>query len=242
MSPIELFRTALALVFAAVAVYSVMRLVSSFTTAGSRHPDVAASGIRASDAMHALSGVALAVLVLPLPDVGSPLLGMAGVVVFGAVATRFATAVRHHGVTSCVAAERRGGHGGYHLHHLAGCAAMMYLWAGVHLVSGTGAGTTSFAADSGLGASGTASLTSLNWLFGLYFLVAATSLGFRVAEPAVRITHHVALPAGDATQLPGARVAPVRTTRAGLLTSPAGRCASEVITSGGMALVFFSAL
>ncbi len=71
-------------------------------------------------------------------------------------------------------------------------------------------------------------LAALCWVLGLYFLVATTSLGFRVGESTVQLAHHAA--------------ATPNASAARLLTSPAGACATEVALSAGMAVLFFSAL
>ncbi|PSL06869.1 uncharacterized protein DUF5134 [Haloactinopolyspora alba] len=242
MSPIELFRTALAVMFSTAAVYSLARLASTAVSRRLREQAGTAPGALTSDTMHALTGVSLAALVSPHVPVDGPVYAALGIVAFALVAARFTGAIRQHGATSCAADDGRGRHGGYHLHHLVACAAMIYLWTGTQLATGDVVGSTPFAAGAGgLGAPRDASLAGLNLLFGLYFLVAATSLGFRVAEPMIRITHRVAVPAGSLTDT-AARATPTRTTRAERLTSPAGRCASEVTMSAGAAFVFLSAL
>ena len=161
--------------------------------------------------------------------------------------------------------DDRAGHSGYHLHHLVGCAAMVLMYATGHGVTPAGERTASaaaggpapsgleapsgFEAPAALDATHAAAgvhaavppLVAVCWVFGLYFLVAATSLGFRVGEPAVRVTHHGAAqltPSPSPAVLPSPAPRPV----ARLLTSPAGTCASEVALSAGMAVLFFSAL
>lgn len=133
-----------------------------------------------------------------------------------------------------------GGHSGYHLHHLVGCAAMvvMYLTGhgalAAHAVAaaatteaGTGAAPAAVALDVHGAHAGLPALAALCWVLGLYFLVAATSLGFRVGER-------------TPPEPPPAR--PPRPTTARVLTSQAGACATEVALSAGMAVLFFSAL
>jgi hypothetical protein len=221
------------------------------------------------DLSHALMGVAMALMVSPAgPAVPEPL----GIAAFTVLAAWFATRLRHDGMLSraalpAVAAARHRltdlgdrdsracGHGGYHLHHLAGCAAMvvMYLTGHGALAAGTRAtGATATAAgvdaastgtEAGLDAHGALGahaalppLAALCWVLGLYFLVAATSLGFRVGESTVQLAHHTAHHAADnAAATPNA-------SAARLLTSPAGACATEVALSAGMAVLFFSAL
>ncbi|WP_198664266.1 DUF5134 domain-containing protein [Jiangella endophytica] len=135
------------------------------------------------------------------------------------------------------------GHGGYHLHHLVGCAAMVVMYLTGHGALAADAIAATAAAGAETAATGAAqdavaldvhgahatmpALAALCWAFGLYFLVAATSLGFRVGESSVRRTPAAPTPAGPAS--------------ARLLTSPAGACATEVALSAGMAVLFFSA-
>src|SRR5690606_7690305 len=118
----------------------------------------------------------------PRPHQRSLILCTAGAVAFGILAARFIVTLRHEGVTSRAGTDRHGGHHGYTLHHLIACAAMIYLFLTAPITGGPGA----FSADTPAVQPGATSLTGVNWLFGMYFLVAATSLGFRVAEPAVR--------------------------------------------------------
>ncbi|WP_169792174.1 DUF5134 domain-containing protein [Jiangella muralis] len=136
------------------------------------------------------------------------------------------------------------GHSGYHLHHLVGCVAMvvMYLTGhgtlAAHAIAAaattaeagaaaTGAAPEAVALDLHGAHAGLPALVALCWVFGLYFLVAATSLGFRVGER-------------TSPEPPPAR--PPRPTTARVLTSQAGACATEVALSAGMAVLFFSAL
>ncbi|WP_158602756.1 DUF5134 domain-containing protein, partial [Jiangella rhizosphaerae] len=158
------------------------------------------------DLSHALMGLAMALMVSPAgPSVPEPL----GIATFAVLAAWFAARLRHDGVLSRAAlpglpgpAERasgavrlgdlgrrdRGtaGHGGYHLHHLAGCAAMVVMYL-------TGPGPAGAGAPTALGTHGAVPpLAALCWVLGLYFLVAATSLGFRVGEPAVQLNQHAA--------------------------------------------------
>ncbi|TDE00767.1 DUF5134 domain-containing protein [Jiangella asiatica] len=206
---------------------------------------------------HTAMGLAMALMTAPFGDlVPAPL----GVLVFGVLAAWFATILWHDGLmsragvtyrgrggassslsaggvgvsTGVRVGQRRDDHAGYNLHHLIGCVAMIVMFATGH---GSGAVSTT-GAETALGHHQLAPLTSLSWLFGLYFLVAATSLGFRVGEPAVRTTYRMAVPAGPGLPpAPAPRPAPSR-----LLWSSAGRCASEVALSGGMALIFFASL
>jgi hypothetical protein len=174
------------------------------------------------------------------------------------------------------------GHGGYHLHHLAGCAAMVLMYATGHgalassatTASAAGAGVVPSGLEPDLGATALDApaaaaldahaagahaavppLAAICWLFALYFLVAATSLGFRVGESAIRVTHHATAPLPPSPPLrsplhtppraPFAPAVPAAVTpsaRVRLLASPAGTCASEVLLSAGMAVLFFSAL
>lgn len=133
-----------------------------------------------------------------------------------------------------------GGHSGYHLHHLVGCAAMVVMYltghgalaahavaAAASTEAGTGAAPAAVALDVHGAHAGLPALAALCWVLGLYFLVAATSLGFRVGER-------------TPPEPPPAR--PPRPTTARVLTSQAGACATEVALSAGMAVLFFSAL
>ncbi|SDU59889.1 DUF5134 domain-containing protein [Jiangella alkaliphila] len=268
MSPIEMARVVAVVVFLAVAGYSAARFVWSVTRRGSRTGILAAD---VPDLSHALMGVAMALMVSPAgPAVPEPL----GIAAFTLLAAWFATRLRHDGLLSRAAVPalatakhrladlgdrdgRARGHGGYHLHHLAGCAAMvvMYLTGHGALAAGalaTGATATAAGVDAASTGTGTRAgldahgalgahdalppLAALCWVLGLYFLVAATSLGFRVGESTVQLAHHTAHQAGDeAGATPNA-------SAARLLTSPAGACATEVALSAGMAVLFFSAL
>lgn len=135
------------------------------------------------------------------------------------------------------------GHSGYHLHHLVGCAAMVVMYLTGHGALAANAIAAAASTEAGTAATGAAqeavaldvhgthaglpALAALCWVFGLYFLVAATSLGFRVGE-------------GTPPEPQPAR--PPRPTTARVLTSQAGACATEVALSAGMAVLFFSAL
>lgn len=274
MSPIEMARTVGAAAFLAVAGYSALRFTWTVTQRGRRpfRPGLTAAGV--PDLSHALMGVAMALMVSPA---GPAVPELAGIVAFTSLGAWFAARLRHGGLLSratgpgALASHRLGvlgerdgrpGHGGYHLHHLVGCAAMVLMYATGHGALSAG-GTTASAAGAGpapepaapvaatleahaaAGAhAAVAPLAALCWLFGLYFLVAATSLGFRVGESAVRVTHHATapltpspLPALTSPALPARAPAATR-----LLASPAGTCTSEVLLSAGMAVIFFSAL
>ncbi|PZF80655.1 DUF5134 domain-containing protein [Jiangella anatolica] len=298
MSPIEMARAVAVVVFLAVAAYSAARFTWSVTRGRS-----VAAGV--PDLSHAVMGVAMALMVIPAGSVVPAPLGIVVFAVLAAwfaVQLRGGGVLSRAGLPAggCCAAgirplggpERLAGlgerdrptrapgpaaHGGYHLHHLVGCAAMivMYLTGHGAIAAGDGAATSGVAAaDLGGGVAASAAATAdaafagaahgglgghaagaplaaVSWLFGLYFLVAATSLGFRVAEstsrpgaaPAQRFAASafaVPAPAG----LPAARADAARTAPAvaRLLTSPAGACASEVALSAGMAVLFFSAL
>ena len=217
-----------------VAAYSAGRLLTNLaTTRGEPFPGRTRDR-HTSDVMHVSTGCALALLLLPHGHTSSLILGATGAVTFAALAVRFVVTLRHEGVTSRASADQHGGHSGYNLHHLIGCAAMTYLFATAPITGGPGmfsAGTAT------LGQSGATSLTGLNWLFGMYFLVAATSLGFRVTEPAVRVTQRMAVPVGAGG--PIARSSVARPTSE-LLTSRAGACVSEVALSVGMAFAFLT--
>lgn len=281
MSPIEIAHTFALAGFLVVAGYSAARFAWSVTRRGSRSGAFAAD---VPDLSHALMGAAMALMVSPAgPDVPAPL----GVAAFAVLAAWFAARLHHDGVLSRAALpasaaegpttqwrtearDRLGhltyrdprvpAHGGYHLHHLAGCAAMvaMYLTGhGALDTTGTAAAAAGVApaareapatldaaapldTHAALGGHGTVPLlAALCWAFGLYFLVAATSLGFRVGESTVRLPHHAAaVPRGALAAATPAAAAPA----ARLLTSPAGACATEVALSAGMAVLFFSAL
>lgn len=226
MPPAELFRIGLAVVFSLAAAYSVAR----FSMSAARKPrwhDVPMPGERASSATHALTGCCLAILVLPGGPPGVPAFWWLGAAAFLVVASRFATALRKHGVMSRAGAEGSA-HGGYNLHHLMGSVAMIYLCVTASLFT-----TTSSTPAAPLE---TMHLTSVNWLLGLYFLVAATSLGFRVTEPPVRVTYRVLAPAG-APGIATFRATAQRNAPAQVLTAPIGMCATEVILSAGLALL-----
>lgn len=264
MSPIEMARVVAVVVFLAVAGYSAARFAWSVTRRGSRIGILAAD---VPDLSHALMGVAMALMVSPAgPAVPEPL----GIAAFTVLAAWFATRLRHDGLLSRAAlpalatakhrladlGDRDGrarGHGGYHLHHLAGCAAMVVMYLTGHgavaagaLATGataTAAGVDAASTETGLDAHGALGahaalppLAALCWVLGLYFLVAATSLGFRVGESTVQLAHHAAHQTGDKA------VATPNASAARLLTSPAGACATEVALSAGMAVLFFSAL
>ncbi|TDD66911.1 DUF5134 domain-containing protein [Jiangella aurantiaca] len=274
MSPIEMTRTVAVVVFLAVALYSAARFTWSVTRRSTR-PRISAADV--PDLSHALMGAAMALMVSPAgPAVPEPL----GIAAFTALAAWFAARLRHDGVLSraalpaltdgrhaagCCTPSRLGGlghrdgetagHGGYHLHHFVGCAAMVVMYLTGHRALSTASATTAALAGSGPAPSDAAALdahgalgahaalpplAALCWLFGLYFLVAATSLGFRVGESAVQLTHHTASGFPPAAAAAASAAAPAPAAR--LLTSPAGACALEVALSAGMAVVFFSGL
>lgn len=255
-------RVVAVVVFLAVAGYSAARFARSVTRRGP-HTGVLAAGV--PDLSHALMGLAMALMVSPAgPAVPAPL----GIAAFTVLAAWFAVRLRHDGPLARAALPAQGaagrtgavqrrtdltqrdrrstGHGGYHLHQLVSCAAMvvMYLTGHGALAAEAAAATTAAGVDAAatvaprgaatldahgaFGAHATMpALASLSWVFGLYFLVAATSLGFRVGEPAARPA-----PAGPSPRPGAARV----------LTSATGACAAEVALSAGMAVLFFSAL
>lgn len=225
MSSIELVRTALAVPFLAVTLYSAARLARPVTANRIQPAGTTKPTERVSDITHALMGLALAALVSGLGDVTPAVFW---VLAFGALAIWFGTLLWWGGMMS-----RTSGDGGYNLHHLVGCIAMIYIFA-----------TRNVTVDvDGMGDHGLASLTSINWLFGLYFLVAATSLGFRVAEPVIRVTSRPAIPAGAGIGIPPPPPAQVpRVVRTRMLSSSSGLCTIEVISSAGMAFIFFSSL
>nr|WP_281387189.1 DUF5134 domain-containing protein [Jiangella mangrovi] len=269
-------RTAAAVAFLAVAGYSALRFTWTVTRPGRPHSRTGRTTAGVPDLSHALMGVAMALMVGPAGPEVPELLGIAVFVLLGAW---FAARLRRDGLLGRTAgpsrlgalAERDGGsgHGGYHLHHLVGCAAMVLMYVTGHGALAPGRPTASAAGSAGstdagapgleaaaptgldaghaaLGAhAAVPALAALCWLFGLYFLVAATSLGFRVGESAVRVTHHVTAPltpSAHPTAHPRARTSSRSAPVARLLASPAGTCASEVVLSAGMAVLFFSAL
>lgn len=241
----EYARTALAITFLAVALYSLARLTWFAAPRGTHSASRVLSDGRVSDITHALMGFAMAAMILS-PDAVPALPGL---LVFGALAVWLVAIMRHDGVMSRAGADAEGRHGGYHLHHLAGCVAMIYMFAAGHGGEPEAATSYSAATASTLTAHHElAPLTSISWLLGLYFLVAATSLGFRVAEPTgsvVRVRHHPLVPAATAPAGPGASYYPAPVPRPALtraLSSTAGLCAGEVVMSGGMAFMFFTTL
>jgi hypothetical protein len=266
-------RTAAAVAFLAVAGYSALRFTWSVRRPGLRRSYIGITAAGVPDLSHALMGVAMALMVAPAGPAVPGLLGIAVFAVVGAwFAAQLRhdgllgrTAQQAAGGRLGVLGKRdaRPGHSGYHLHHLVGCAAMVLMYATGHGALSSGEPTANAAADrpaptvleapAALDATHAAAgvhaavppLVAVCWLFGLYFLVAATSLGFRVGEPAVRVTHHAAAPLtpspdspADPSPVPPVAARPV----ARLLASPAGTCASEVVLSAGMAVLFFSAL
>lgn len=228
----DVLRAMVITILVAAAAYSAGRLLVNVAPHSRLAPERTRAG-RTSDLMHVVTGCALAALLLPHGHTRSLILCTAGAVAFGILAARFIVTLRHEGVTSRAGTDRHGGHHGYNLHHLIACAAMIYLFLTAPITGGPGA----FSADTPAVQPGTTSLTGVNWLFGMYFLVAATSLGFRVAEPAVRVTHRLAVPVGVGG--PIARPPAVRPAT-GLLTSRAGACVSEVAMSVGLAFAFLT--
>lgn len=233
MSAMELFRMSLAIAFTAVAVYSCVRLVWCAAPAGSRAARRVVPGEHMADVAHAVIGLAVVFLVSPF---ALKVPAAAGMLVFGALAAAFLAVIRGNGLASCSGTDRRGGRGGYNLHYVVACLAMVYLFAAGLL--GHAQAPADPAAGQALAAPyGPASLTGISWLFGLYFLVAAASLGFRVAEPVVRVTHRDAVPAGVGVY-PG-RAATARMPAVVRISSSARLCAVEVVVNGGIAVMFF---
>lgn len=267
MTSIDLARTALSVALAAVALYCAGRVAAWRLTHRGRS---GFAGEPVADISHALMGAAMALMVAPLDE--NPVPAPLGVLVFGVLAAWFATILWHDGLMSRAgdrasspdgwpgpdsAGRRRRAtpapgwsaagwpltsstdgvaareHGGYNLHHLAGCLAMIVMFATSHEVAADTAASTQHQVATAAG---------VHWLLGLYFLVAATSLGFRVGEPAVRLSYRMAMPAGPGMPpAPASRPEPAR-GGSRLMSSSAGRCASEVALSVGMALMFFASL
>ncbi len=233
MSSTELFRVGLTVVFSIAAAYSAVRVSLSAARKAPWHGTVMRDE-RASTVAHAFTGGCLAVIVFPADNPGVNALWILGAATFAVIATRFATALRRHGAMSR-AGIGGSAHGGYNLHHLAVAVAMTYLCVTTPVTT-----TNATGGQLALTSPEAAWLSSINWLLGLYFLVAATSLGFRITEPPVRITRRAMAPAGapdfGTLRAPAHRIAPAE-----VLTTPIGLCTTEVILSAGLALVLLGA-
>jgi hypothetical protein len=242
MSAIELLSTGLAVVFFAVALYSAARFAWSFSSKETQAARRVLPGEKLPDITHALMALAMGIMLFPQVNVIPPAFG---ILVFLFLAAGFVITLRRYGMTSYVGTDwdgHRSKHGGYNLHHLVACVAMAYMFAaGYSGMEGASTAADAFGppiTTSAAAHHSVASLTSVSWMFGLYFLVAATSLGFRVAEPTVKVTHYAAVPAGIGPwAAPAPKPVPVR-----FFWSPAGLCATEVMMSGGMAFMFFRML
>ena len=223
-------RWAVAVLFAGVALYFVVRLLVSRRDAsedgssGDGYSTDPSNNDPSADASHSVMSLGMAAMFWPWgnPVQGNPVPALYWQVLFGVAATWFAVRLLRRGARSDTILQSGSGRGA-DLHHVLGNLAMVYMLAAVP--AGHGAAHSTHVP--GISAPGIA-LPALAWAFVAYFLVLAVWLGARLVEPVSTVA---------ATSTSAFRAGP-----GGVVTSPSLLGSSRVVMGIGMSYMLVTML